>query len=631
MNIIKTDFVVSVLNSKFLSITEELALRVANKVSDNTGYQHRVFLLRSPFTESSIIKEYVEKLSDDITYFNSFSSIKESIRKLNPSKIVCEENIASNFKNSITVESRNYRIEESILSGDFETFKRYVFNNLREMDCRYLFNLVRETNDLEPITNKIDLPKNVLREKYHSGEIFNTGDTVSHKDKLFEILDRGSNYLVVVNETGEIKKVWIDEASVSDETIKWGSTLSENEISYKGYETKNFHKIDPLLKEDFLSLIEKSEDSLIKFNTIKLMDQFILSEDKSILDKLKINMGKLREDVMSADFKTGEDGKKHRARRITFANKVNGKKDSSEKEDEDDEDKDKKVKEDFDTKLEYHEVLNPKLWDQDKLISIVKERLCDISTAFEEFLDKDGKIIEVLDVIITGSNCNYNYTPQSDIDLHLIVNLDDIEDKELMAAFLTAKKTIWKSAHDITIKGYDVELYAQDKNDNLVATGMYSIRNDKWLKKPEYLKLDINHFTVQAKAKDIANQIEDILSIQGENTTERIDCIKEKIRKMRSSGLSKGGEFSVENLAFKALRNNGYFEKINNMKKKIVDKKLSLESFVVMDKNRIDNGSSGIANAGDIKKLVKKLKTPIGHTLGSEEHLRIRKIKYSTE
>jgi hypothetical protein len=42
----------------------------------------------------------------------------------------------------------------------------------------------------------------------------------------------------------------------------------------------------------------------------------------------------------------------------------------------------------------------------------------------------------------------------------------------------------------------------------------------------------------------------------------RLLRIKEKIQKMRKDDLAKDGEFSVGNLAFKMLRNEGYIGKI---------------------------------------------------------------------
>jgi hypothetical protein len=53
--------------------------------------------------------------------------------------------------------------------------------------------------------------------------------------------------------------------------------------------------------------------------------------------------------------------------------------------------------------------------------------------------------------------------------------------------------------------------------------------------------------------------------------------IMDKISTMRKSGLAAGGEFGVENLAFKILRNIGYIEKIHTAYIEQQDKELSLE------------------------------------------------------
>jgi intein/homing endonuclease len=62
------------------------------------------------------------------------------------------------------------------------------------------------------------------------------------------------------------------------------------------------------------------------------------------------------------------------------------------------------------------------------------------------------------------------------------------------------------------------------------------------------------------------------------NDQKTIEDIADRLWKYRQSGLSKGGEFSVENLTFKALRNNGYIDKIREYARRTYDKSLSLES-----------------------------------------------------
>lgn len=560
----KKSIVISVLNSDVPSLKEELILRTASNLAKSKGVQHLSLVVKSQIFESEVVKDYLHKFSDSIHYFSSLKEVK-TIYESFDSKVVCSEEESHIFYDPFIITLKDYPLLESAISGDFETFKKYSFNDLREIDCRILFNTVRKEQGLNEIKEQINIYKDSIREQYFREEIFHIGDTVEHKGILFEILDRGSNYLTAVSEFGTIKRIWITEAFQTEKQIEWKEPLSEKEIVYKGYQTQNFHKLDESNRNSFIELIEKCNDTYLALKTVQLMDCYIGFNNLSNKSKLEKNISKIMEDVSSADYKTDKNGRRYRARRIAF-----GKKDDDKDSDQD------QVKEELDTKLEYHDTLNKKLWDEnDMLIPEVRTALIRIASAFEEFIDKDGKIFEIVDIIITGSNCNYNYTPQSDIDLHLIVNLDDIEDTELVSAFLTAKKTLWKDQHDIKIKGYDVELYAQDKNDHLVATGVYSIINNKWIEKPHREKLSIDNFSVQTKACDIINQIDNV--IKGNATVKQIDDIKDKIRKMRQSGLSKGGEFSVENLAFKAIRNNGYFDKLNNLKKSITDKDLSLE------------------------------------------------------
>ena len=52
--------------------------------------------------------------------------------------------------------------------------------------------------------------------------------------------------------------------------------------------------------------------------------------------------------------------------------------------------------------------------------------------------------------------------------------------------------------------------------------------------------------------------------------------IRNKIRKFRQSGLEKGGVFSVENLAFKVLRRNGYLQKLSSARIMSYDKTMSI-------------------------------------------------------
>ena len=75
----------------------------------------------------------------------------------------------------------------------------------------------------------------------------------------------------------------------------------------------------------------------------------------------------------------------------------------------------------------------------------------------------------------------------------------------------------------------------------------------------------------------IDNTIEDLEVNDLENSVEKLDSVKDKIKKFRTSGLEKGGEYSYENLVFKFLRRNGYIQKLFDNKNELIDKSLSIK------------------------------------------------------
>ncbi|NIQ13237.1 MAG: hypothetical protein GTO02_02140, partial [Candidatus Dadabacteria bacterium] len=86
--------------------------------------------------------------------------------------------------------------------------------------------------------------------------------------------------------------------------------------------------------------------------------------------------------------------------------------------------------------------LNPNIWlPNGKLRPIVKDKLTNISHDFKEFLDIPW--VNVKDVTITGSLANYNWSKYSDIDLHIIIDYDEVGDDsdELITNYLSAKKS----------------------------------------------------------------------------------------------------------------------------------------------------------------------------------------------
>jgi hypothetical protein len=212
--------------------------------------------------------------------------------------------------------------------------------------------------------------------------------------------------------------------------------------------------------------------------------------------------------------------------------------------------------------------LNPKIWDGGELKPEVVSKLKDIARAFEEFV---GVELDVIDYTITGSNANYTWTEYSDLDLHLIIpGTPTDEQRELF----NAKKALWAEQHNITIKGLPVETYIQGEDEPHHSTGVYSIVRDLWLVEPKKVKPQINDAAVEAKKDGVMRDIETAMLSKD---LMKLRAVKEKITKMRKAGLARAGEWSVENLVFKILRNLGLIDQIAEKIRELEDQELSLE------------------------------------------------------
>jgi predicted nucleotidyltransferase len=222
-----------------------------------------------------------------------------------------------------------------------------------------------------------------------------------------------------------------------------------------------------------------------------------------------------------------------------------------------------------------HSELSVKLWKEDTLKPDIREQLLDISDAFIDYL---GIPIDVIDITFTGSYANYNYTPYSDIDLHIIVDPKSINrDIDLVEEFLKAKRQFWNDRHDIRVLNIEVELYAQDLNEMHASSGVYSVKNDEWINKPKKFTGKFDKSNVLRKVKYFKKQIDMEIDIAKNNRDiKNLEKLVKKISDMRKSGLEKGGELSDENIIYKILRSDGDIQKLYDMKDNIFDIDLSL-------------------------------------------------------
>jgi len=233
----------------------------------------------------------------------------------------------------------------------------------------------------------------------------------------------------------------------------------------------------------------------------------------------------------------------------------------------------------------YNDTLHPQFWDE---FEFKEDVLKPILKIVDDFVKDDAHISPemVEDVQLTGSLANYNYSEYSDLDVHILLDFADInKDEEIVKRALDGKRFIWNLRHDIKFNGHEVELYFQDIHEPHVASGLFSLSGNRWIKKPKYEKPEVDHEDVVKKANSFKKEL-DLLADVLDNISDekefslinrRAKKLKEKIMRMRKEGLAGKGEFSVENLAFKTLRNDQTIARLNELIIKSYDLMFSKE------------------------------------------------------
>ena len=220
--------------------------------------------------------------------------------------------------------------------------------------------------------------------------------------------------------------------------------------------------------------------------------------------------------------------------------------------------------------FEQHTTLNPLLWRNDSLIPEVKSALLNITQDFVEYVDVP---FTIKDIIITGSQVGYYYTKHSDLDLHLIVDFDTVNcDKEAAELFDT-KRLLYKKQYDISIHGVPVEVYIEDLNFPAVSA-TYSLSKGGWKIKPDSQPQEIDTEEIVRMSKIWRTVIGKAIE---SNDLKIGRKVLKMLRNYRKLGLKHSGEYGIENLVYKTLRNSKIIEKLMKMIGDLHDQSLSIK------------------------------------------------------
>ena len=214
--------------------------------------------------------------------------------------------------------------------------------------------------------------------------------------------------------------------------------------------------IKSLKISEIVNLLEsKSEDNLINDLLLKLVDiisihhsdledvDSLSEEEKYEILKEFIDYTKLIKDQISSnEIESNEET-------LDFIDELLNKYDTN----------DTSLTED----IEKHDTLNPKLWNEDgTLKKEVHDKIIQIANEFISSLKDDGVQFDLKDIRIVGSNCSYNYTKDSDLDVHLIADSSSLNcPHDLYPLLYSSYRSIFNKNLDIDFYGIPVEIYVE--------------------------------------------------------------------------------------------------------------------------------------------------------------------------
>ena len=224
----------------------------------------------------------------------------------------------------------------------------------------------------------------------------------------------------------------------------------------------------------------------------------------------------------------------------------------------------------LDLGFEQHNELNPLLWQGEELRPEVKMALLKIAKDFVEYVEVP---FEVKDLVLTGSQLGYYYTKHSDLDLHIIVDFNTVDCDREAAELFDTKRLLYKKQYDISIRGVPVEVYIEDSNFPAVSA-TYSLGDGGWRVKPDNQPQEIDTEEIIRMSKIWSTVIGKAIE---SNDLETGRKVLKMLRNYRKLGLKHSGEYGIENLVYKTLRNSKIIEKLMKLIGDLHDQSLSIK------------------------------------------------------
>jgi hypothetical protein len=209
----------------------------------------------------------------------------------------------------------------------------------------------------------------------------------------------------------------------------------------------------------------------------------------------------------------------------------------------------------------YNDTLCPDLWDSAAHLNPqIRTNLLQMAY---DFYEKTNLSATIIDVYLMGSAANYNWTPDSDVDVHVIIDYS-----KLQMPVETAAKTVktagaqWNAEHQVLIKGHKVEMNIQNVSEQKpYVTGIYSLVKDNWVRTPVKMPLRLDKQVLKFQYQAMKNYINNSIV---SHDREQMKAAKKYLDAYRQYGLDTYGELSYENIIYKMLRARGIIKQLKD-------------------------------------------------------------------
>jgi nicotinic acid mononucleotide adenylyltransferase len=128
-----------------------------------------------------------------------------------------------------------------------------------------------------------------IRNSFYLNERFRIGEYISDGKNVFEILDRGANYVMAVNESGDLSRHFIENVSVVEDA-NIPQHQADGKFSFKGFKPGAAFQSNEQAVAAFADTVERYEDGRIKdsvaiLKALKSVDAFLSLTHSIIVDQ----------------------------------------------------------------------------------------------------------------------------------------------------------------------------------------------------------------------------------------------------------------------------------------------------------------------------------------------------------